>query len=260
MPNIEAVRIAQRARSHLQLGEASLPDAYYYASPTFCVIDAVFSIGVRYEGVVAVVKRYCDAFSLTRIRTARSEYPARDVQEPMTSLITRIANVGVETFATSILRNRQRTSARGGILKAEAVATFASTLAAHGIEYFQDIPAFDEHSQIHRDLRRIRGQASGISIGYFWMLAGSDHLVKPDRMILGYLCQTLDRPVQLHEARFLIPAAVEILRDEYPHLSPRLLDYKIWEYQRKQGRSHALDGPANSSVQGAAALLSRGEN
>lgn len=240
MADSEAFQIAQRVRSHLRLSGVTLPESYYYASPTLCAIDAVFSIGVRYESVVATVKRYCDAFGLARLRANRSTLPPRQAQEPVSSLVNRIAEDGPELFAATILHNRQRTSSRGGILKAEAVGKFASTLVGHGIEHFQDIPAFDEHSPINRALRTVRGQGSGISIGYFWMLAGSDKLVKPDRMILGYLGETLNRLVQTHEARLLIPEAVEFLRDEHPALSPRLLDYKIWEYQRAQRSSREL--------------------
>jgi|ERR1043166_1688492 hypothetical protein len=239
MVESEALRVAQRVRTHLRLIDARLPDVYFYASPTLCVIDAVFSIGVRYESVIATVNRYCQAFDLPRIRQDRAAWPMREHQEPMSSLVKRIDDIGAESFAASVLRNRQRTSARGGVLKAEAVRAFAFTLAANGIECFQDIPSFDENSQVHRDLRRIRGQGSGISIGYFWMLAGSDQLVKPDRMILGYLGQTLGRSIQVQEARMLIPEAVALLRNEYPDLSPRLLDYKIWEFQRTQPPARA---------------------
>ncbi|MFS0809480.1 hypothetical protein [Shouchella sp. 1P01AA] len=54
----EALKIANYCRQELDLKQAQLPDEYYYSHLTLCVIDSVFSIGVRYEGVRNTVKRY----------------------------------------------------------------------------------------------------------------------------------------------------------------------------------------------------------
>jgi hypothetical protein len=52
-------------------------------------------------------------------------------------------------MAAEIYRNRQRTSARSGILKADAAARFARVLADFNVDHFQDVdkilglPAFE---------------------------------------------------------------------------------------------------------------------
>lgn len=225
-------RVAERVTNVLTLEGAVLGEEYYYNSLTLCVIDAVFSIGVRYEGVRAVVRRYCDRFGLTRIRPDRVALPAKNFQEAMSGLLRHFKETGSQRMATEVFANRQRTSTRAGILKSEAVERFCSILHAHGIHYLQDIGARLPLGELEQEIRDIPGQGSGISLQYFWMLAGSDDLIKPDRMILRFLAQALGRPVQVSEAQDLLIGVVAGLRPKYPGLTPRLLDFKIWEHQR----------------------------
>lgn len=232
MDQPDSVRIAARARQVLPLKTARLPDVYYYSSVSLCVLDAVFSIGARYESTEAVVKKYCQFYNLTRIRRDRSTLPPSSSQEPVSALVRRIEEKGALDFATHVVRNRQRTSARGGILKSEAADLFARTLVTHGVEYFQDLPPYEEGSGLELSLRAVHGQGSGISTGYFWMLAGSDQLIKPDRMIRGFLADTLLRPISIEESRRLLSEVTNILVDAFPHLTPRLLDYEVWRFQR----------------------------
>lgn len=230
----EVALVARYADAELPLGAARLPDEYYYQSLPLCVIDAVYSIGVRYEGVRRVVARYCDHVGQTRVRDSRQDLPAPAEQESLSTFCTRIERTGIEHMAATVFKNRQRTSTRSGILKAEAVYQFASVLRAHGAEYFQDVPSVADDRQFASEILSIRGQGSGISLQYFWMLAGSDEFVKPDRMILRFLQTVFDRPITVQESQRLLSGATTVLSAKYPHLTPRLLDYVIWEYQRQQ--------------------------
>lgn len=135
---------------------------------------------------------------------------------------------------TNIFANRQRTSARNGILKAEAVFRFASALRAHGVEYFQDITAAAKSTGLELMIRAIPGQRSGISLRYFWMLAGSDDFIKPDRMVLRFLEAALGKTVSTLEAQTLLEQTTARLRQTYPALTARLLDHEIWKHQREQ--------------------------
>lgn len=64
----DAQLIAGYTNRKLPLATASLPDEYFYQSLPLCVIDAVWSIGVRYAGVRRVVDRYCEHSGLPRLR------------------------------------------------------------------------------------------------------------------------------------------------------------------------------------------------
>jgi len=228
----EARELADFCNKHLDLANASLVDAYYYQSLPLCIIDAVFSINTRYKAVQNVIDRYCKFFNLRRVRSSKDRLPPLSDQEPVNNFLDKFKHYGIEKFTEKIFNNRQRTSSTGGILKTEAVLHFATVLNKHEVDYFQDVETILADTAFERDIKNIKGQGSGISLSYFFMLAGSDDLVKPDRHILTFLTNALSREVKVQEARSLIASSTEILRSSYPHLTPRLLDYVIWNYQR----------------------------
>jgi hypothetical protein len=104
-----------------------------------------------------------------------------------------------------MFRNHQRTSARNVILKAEATLLFARVLAAHGVEFLQDMAE----------------------------LSGSDDQVGSTRMIQRYTVAAIDRHVTPEQAREIVFSAVAVLKTRYPQLTGRLLDHEIWGYQRQ---------------------------
>jgi hypothetical protein len=221
MDMTDGASVAAYADEHLPLATASLGDAYYYASVPLCLIDAVYSIGVRFEGVEAVVRRYCDRFGLPRLRPDRLALPPRADQESVSAFCARFEHHGVDKMTEEVFDNRQRTSTKSGILKADAVYRFAAALRKHGIEFLQDVPGASGSTPLEKDIHDIPGQRSGISLQYFLMLAGSDQFVKPDRMIIRFLQAALDRPVAVAEAQGLLSRAAERLKEKYPQLTPR---------------------------------------
>lgn len=218
----------------LELTNAKLSDEYCYQSLPLCVIDAVYSIGVRYGGVRNVVIRYCDFFGLPRIRPDRKIFPSTDFQESISIFCDKFEACGLKLLAEAVFHNRQRTSARNGILKAEAVYQFALALRTHGIEYLQDVSNSIDNVALEQNILAIAGQRSGISLGYFRMLAGSEEFIKPDRMVLRFIYSALGRDVSLSEAQFLLKATADKLKSKYPHLTARLLDHQVWKFQRSQ--------------------------
>lgn len=229
--------IATHAKKVLPLASAQLGDEYFYQSLPLCVIDAVYSIGVRYEGVRNTINRYCAHFKVKRIRTPKNVLPHKHEQESVSNFCERTEKYGPDVMAIDVFRNRQRTSPRNGILKAEGAYRFAMVLRKYGIEHLQDIGAAVRNHKFEKDIFAIPGQTSGISLQYFFMLSGSDDLIKPDRMILAFLKAILGRPVSISEAQELLAAATNQLSDTYPHLTPRLLDHEIWKYQREHENS-----------------------
>lgn len=251
----EADRVAAYADQHLPLATAQLSDSYYYASLPLCVLDAVYSIGVRYEGVLNVVERYCTRFNLRRHREDRTSLPPTDQQESVSAFCGRFAERTADQMADEVFQNRQRTSARGGILKAEAVFRFASALKAHAVEFLQDVPEPGQNKGLEAAILSIPGQKSGVSLQYFWMLSGSDNFVKPDRMVERFLVAALGRPVATSEAQGLLSHASEKLKPKYPHITPRLLDYEVWQYARE--KLDDVPVPVARSPKGVGGLLLR---
>ena len=58
-------------------------------------------------------------------------------------------------------------------------------------------------------------------------------MIKPDRQIIAFLKSVLKQKVGLNEAQVILEKCCTLLRTKYQHLTPRLLDYQIWLYQRE---------------------------
>jgi hypothetical protein len=201
---------------------------------TLCVIDAVYSVGARYTSTSRTVWSYAEARNLPHVLEPAAAVAAgafASSEEPITALRDHIDGVGADAFADQI-GNRQRTSTRSGILKAQAVHAYVSTLAAHGITRLSDVPELVGTPQrlapLEADLAVVPGHGSGIRVSYLWMLAGDDHHVKPDRMVLRWLHNALGRMVTASEATGLLAtAAVEL------GVTPWQFDHAIWNHQRR---------------------------
>jgi hypothetical protein len=198
----------------------STPDGY--DSVGLAMIDAVWSIGVRFESVRNVMARY------RAERLAGGHDPGADRPEDVRRFIE--ACGGPEGFAVR-MHNRQRTSSRNGILKAEAVLQEARILEHESVGVPADLTGASEERLDHLRGRwsSVPGQASGISWRAFCMLVGLAE-VKPDRMIRRYVASALGRSgetaVGVDEARDLVMATAAHLG-----ISPRALDNAIWSYQ-----------------------------
>jgi len=216
----------------LILQGALLGGEYFYQSLPLCVIDAVYSIGVKYKGVQNVARRYCEYFGLEEFRETRDQVPPTAEQQPLSALLEKMRALGIEKFTREIFNNKQRTSPRGGILKSDAIFRFASVLRDNGINFLQHVPRRLLDSDLEAELRQIPGQTSGISIRYFFMLAGEENLIKPDRWIGRFLKRCLNAEPTAAESQLLISMACERLRTTCPELTPRLLDNVIWKYER----------------------------
>lgn len=162
------------------------PRARRWVSLTFCVLDAVWSIGANYDTtVVPVVKRVAADCDIEEASVVNST-PAFDDPLPLSQFVNRY---DVESLTDRT--NRQRTSTSGGVLKAYASLQYADKLLGHGVDTIDDARTAltnpDLLAAVEKSLRGIPGDGShGIRRSYFWMLVGDDSRVKPDRMVLRW--------------------------------------------------------------------------
>src|SRR5258708_4961098 len=173
--------ISHIEKSTIGLTEAALGPSSYWASLPLCVVDSVFSIGVKYyPGVENVVVRWCESQSPRWEQESRSK-PTSDVGPTVTEFIE-IINRRLDGGCTyeNLFHNKWRTSSRNGILKAEAVHLFAKELLACGINRFTDVRDHKKLAVAEKRLKGIPGQRSGLSFKYFQMLIGAEDYVKSD--------------------------------------------------------------------------------
>jgi hypothetical protein len=200
------------------------PDGY--PGLALCVLDAVWSIGVRYEGVVNVVDRY-RALAAGQGRDADQDGPAE--------LLTSAAAIGGPEALAEALGNRQRTSTRSGILKAEAVLLTARILADAEVQSTAALLALSPRALegLRADFVAVRGQGSGLSFDYLLMLAGRPG-VKSDRMIRRFVARATGAEsadaVTVSDAQDLVTAAAAALG-----VDAHRLDSAIWTSMARGG-------------------------
>lgn len=208
------------------------PNLTFYKSLPICIVDAVFSIGVNYASVEKATNSFLTYFGLSIPREAACgpEYSISDFIRHMESFPS------FEIAAAQGFRNRQRTSSVNGILKAEACYAVAKVFHAHGIETLADFRGCANKSALDADILKVKGQSSGIMLKYLYMLVGDADEVKPDRHMINFVRKVFpditmaakDHP----EVAAVIKQAVAILLPKYPTLTPRFLDYLIWDHMR----------------------------
>jgi len=211
---------------------AHLTKEYYYASMPLCVIDSVFSIGVRYEGVKNTIDRLCEYYQIVQKAKRKATVPKPEEQISTSGFLKLFQDQTPKTLAEEVYRNRQRTSVKNGILKADAVIRFLSVLKDFGVEYYQDISKIASNNSFEFCIKNIPGQASGISLKYYLMLGGNDKLIKPDRMIIRFLQDATGTKFNLMQCQTLLVAVSDALNKSGVKVTPKMLDRLIWNYQR----------------------------
>lgn len=188
----------------------------YPLSLGMCVLDAVWSLGVNYTRHVEPV--------LGRYASARGFQAPRAVTDSASDMATFVDRFGGGRSFADLLGNRQMTSTRGGVLKAEAVQQACSYLAREGIETPVELVA--RADLVERGWRRIPGQkSSATGWRYLLLLAGAAE-VKPDRMVCRFLARRIGRNPSADEAHDLI---VEVARRV--GVDPAALDHSIWRFE-----------------------------
>ncbi len=208
------------------------PNETFYKSLPVCIIDAVFSIGVKYQSVEKAEKTFIEYFNLNISRTLPivNEYTINDFIRDMNAFAS------FEDAAVIGFNNRQRTSSVNGILKAEACYRVAEVFKKHNINTLEDFNKYANKPMLDADILKVRGQGSGIMLKYLYMLAGDANEVKPDRHMVNFMkkvfphltMSTKDHP----EIKKIIEETVLELKPKYPQLTERFLDVLIWDHMR----------------------------
>jgi hypothetical protein len=211
------------------------PRERQWVSLSFCLLDAVYSIGANYDHhVVPVVKRVAADFGVDTLVAAPAAVTLMADPVPLGSLLHRYTNPDA---LITVTENRQYTSTRGGIRKGDAVLRYAEILNRHGVVSLADGRAAlsddQKVEQIDNVLRTVPGEgAAGVRRGYLWMLIGDQQTVKPDRMVLRWLARN-GFNVDVCRARSLLREVSESLSDRLDRVvSPWDVDHAIWSAER----------------------------
>lgn len=192
MSDSEEDRFWRHVKASIDLQKAAEGPAFYWASLPLCIIDSVFSIRAHYERVVQkLVNTWCkshDPCWAGEWRTRPVGNVGPTVQD-FTAIIERRLKQGI-SYAM-LFGNKQRTSTRNGILKAEAVHRFARVLVEHGVNQFDDLHNDKKMKAAEAAVMKIPGQGSGLTFTYFQMLAGDEDFVKADTHVRRFVSDGL---------------------------------------------------------------------
>lgn len=215
--------VAARVRALPGWPEFKTP-AGYPNSAALCVVDAIWSMGVRYAGVENVLAKYKGWLD----ETDRGPAASRSATE----LVDDVKEIGGDEKFADVVGNRGRTSTRHGILKSSAVLDAAQKLSQLGIDHASDLRDRHGDADVEAAWRSVKGQRSGISWHYLLVLAGVED-VKPDRMICRFVGAAADgKPVTSAVAYRAVHEAHAMLAKEHP-LTLRQLDHAMWSEQRR---------------------------
>jgi hypothetical protein len=208
------------------------PDGYPN-SLALCVIDSIWSIGIRYPTVVKVINRYLE-------HRGYDEDEAHQICTDGTSdflmWYRALENGKTSPQVLAIqLKNRNHTSSSKGKLKAEAVVQAFELFEVLGIESTQDLIEQSEDVE-SRWLSQIHGQRSGISWKYLLMLCGQPG-VKPDRMMFRFM-ERVGVDIKFTSPEEFVDQIVETIGIE--SVNATAVDHRIWSTERELSKPPRL--------------------
>lgn len=220
----------EKCIKNLDLKSAKLGDEFYYDNLTFCLIDAVFSMGIRYKIVQNAITRYKNYISEKEFNF--NEHKISDFIEIVNSIPCKEEDKCL-LFSEKVL-TKNRTSPRNGILKTQACYYIAQILVKYHIEtkeQFNSMPK-DIMESVKKEISNVKGQSSGIMLQYLYMLAGNDDICKPDRHLHKFVETATGEQEDDYTIQNLMKNVTDILKKDFPNLTVRLLDYEIWKFQK----------------------------
>ncbi len=231
------VEIITDAVREMELGAIQPAGTEYgYPNLVLCLIDAIFSIGIKYTTTRRVVERFALWWE-SNAGEPGAESAGMAVSDFAKALgfVADLDDPDARTRAKEIFGNLNRTSSQSGILKAVAVVDAADVCLAYGIDSKDDLLEHYGDPEFEAAFRSLPGQASGISLRYLYMLAGHEGEAKPDRMILRFLERHLGRVPSSDAAVALLQHVVDQLRRDGFDITVRDLDNAIWRSETSSG-------------------------
>ena len=221
--------LAQKCRETLDLSRTD-PNCRFPKSLPICLIEAVFSIAANNTSSQNTYLSYMRYYHIHSEEATGIILPEHTIDE----FIDHVESFrDIHEFTDAVLKNHQRTSSKNGILKSEAVYEIAKVLQKYQINSLADFQGCsgERYCNLEKEILNIKGQSSGIMLKYLHMLAGSENTVKPDRMLMRFI-NSVNPEVTIDDAQALISDCVSLLKKDNQNVTPRLLDYLIWDYQR----------------------------
>ena len=241
IPEEEVLQVADAVCRSTSLNPMALPDEFYPGHLTVALIDAMCNTwrlkGSPSESNALDAARYCRCFGIARKRTVKLETPPVADQETLGDLIRRFDERGPDRMGDGV----SMLPASGCDATREAVALVldaARALREVKVDVLQDMQS-RHPEEIESALQDVRGTDEE-SVRLLLMFAGDDHFVRGDGSIRKFVASALGRASvsAIHAEELVRRAAYELV------LSPRLLDYVLWTYGKRENGLAKPPAPA----------------
>ncbi|MCX7926971.1 MAG: hypothetical protein N2606_02405 [Candidatus Omnitrophica bacterium] len=225
MTKYEVDKVENYIRQHIKLEPES--EEFYYCHSSLCLLDAVYSVSSRYYPTVKnTIKRYCETYQIEKPYDRINRISQRE--DTVSDLVEHIDDeAGPEVFAEKVLKNQTKIH---NILKSKIILNLADYFIRENIIYLNQFSKWA--CKVDPDLFVKENKIFGVGptvVRYLAMLAGNEQFIKPDRHILNFLKQILERTLSPKEAEELLRQVAKNL-----NVTPRTLDNCIWRYQSNQ--------------------------
>ncbi len=233
--DVSTADVAKVVRAATPLPLVRRSDRWCHLS--LCVLDAVFARRAQYISGSMATHRYAAFADLEPALAPAVEVSAGRHMHGEQALSQFLANVrGMDSLELAeLLKDRQRTSSSGGILKVEAVVRVAQILLDHEVQRLRDVVELlndpDRRENVRLPSLQCPDMARACATSYLWMLSGDDSYAKADRVVISWLANVLGRPVAVEEAATLLRAAAPWLS-----VTPWVLVHAVRTTQRRSRR------------------------
>ncbi|MDY3904739.1 MAG: hypothetical protein SO007_06090 [Candidatus Enteromonas sp.] len=193
----------------------------YYRSLPICILDDIFSLRAKYEtNTLPTVKRYANHFLNGNIYF--DGYLINNFIEDLNK-------EGLPKVMNNILKNRQVV---GRKKKIEVCYDIAKKLQELGIQTIKEFASFNNKDYLTLSLRSVKGVGDA-AINYLFMMTGDSNRVKPDIHIHHCIKDAIGHDVSNEDCQKLFKEVSKAAKDEYPFVTPRLLDSLVWAHYSK---------------------------
>lgn len=201
--------------------------SYGANSIVITAVDSIFSIQAKYDStVVPLVKRFASFIGLNDLDN--DQYTPKQ-------FIETFKGYNFDILATKVFKNKQRTSSRNGILKAEALYQVIDILNKNNIQTRDDLLTSKNITQIENEWKSVKGQNSGITWRYFLMGCGNNDYFKDDTWIyrffineLGY--KNIRSGGDYNNLKTAFDYEFKKVKEIYPQMTTSKLDNIIWHF------------------------------
>lgn len=192
-----------------------------YKSLPICIIDCVYSLRTKYNKVtVPIVKKYAAQYLNGDIYSS---------DDTISDFISRLNTVGLNKFADEIVCNHQVLGGKAKIPKEQVCLTIATYLQYLNIETLSDFRNFKCPELLEIVLGGVKGLGDA-GVNYMFMLAGDKSRCKPDVHIHRSIQDACGHNASNADCQKIFTEAVTILKNTYPFLTVRDLDYAVWSH------------------------------